>query len=190
MQKLLFLLEIFLLFLIFYKIQFNYFDNQLGNNISISLVFTLLAWVILEVNINNVWSKDNFLFEVTPEKRCDGGPYMYSSNPELQKLCGEFSQNDLNRFECSNGYMHTSAYSDVIIRNPIDFSEVPDGNEGLIQLLSIIPMSYPGHSILSEDVGVIVNRDFCSCGRRGKHFLVHGRIKDAELRGCSDATIL
>ena len=105
MQKLLFLLEIFLLFLIFYKIQFNYFDNQLGNNISISLVFTLLAWVILEVNINNVWSKDNFLFEVTPEKRCDGGPYMYSSNPELQKLCGEFSQNDLNRFECSNGYI-------------------------------------------------------------------------------------
>ena len=92
--------------------------------------------------------------------------------------------------ECSNGYMHTSAYSDVIIRNPIDFSEVPDGNEGLIQLLSIIPMSYPGHSILSEDVGVIVNRDFCSCGRRGKHFLVRGRIKDAELRGCSDATIL
>lgn len=92
--------------------------------------------------------------------------------------------------ECSNGYMHTSAYSDVIIRNPMDFSEAADGEEGLIQLLSIIPMSYPGHSILSEDIGVIVNRDFCSCGRRGKHFLVKGRVKDAELRGCSDTTTL
>jgi hypothetical protein len=104
MQKLLFLLEIFLLFMIFYKFQFNYFDNELGNNIAISLIFTISAWIILEVNKNNVWSKDNFLFEVTPEKRCDGGSYMYSSDPELQKLCGQFSNKDLSNYECSHGY--------------------------------------------------------------------------------------
>ena len=28
--------------------------------------------------------------------------------------------------------------------------------------------------------------DDCKCGRKGKYFLVHGRIKKAELRGCSD----
>jgi phenylacetate-coenzyme A ligase PaaK-like adenylate-forming protein len=96
----------------------------------------------------------------------------------------------LDTLKVINYYGMIEQTGSIFIRNPIDFSEVPDGNEGLIQLLSIIPMSYPGHSILSEDVGVIVNRDFCSCGRRGKHFLVRGRIKDAELRGCSDTTIL
>ena len=57
---------------------------------------------------------------------------------------------------------------------------------GLIQILSVIPYSYPGHSLLSEDIGEFVGIDDCNCGRYGKYFKVHGRIKSAEVRGCSD----
>jgi hypothetical protein len=53
-------------------------------------------------------------------------------------------------------------------------------------LLSLIPKSYPGHSILTEDLGTIYGVDNCQCGRKGKYFKVHGRIKSAEIRGCSD----
>ena len=43
-----------------------------------------------------------------------------------------------------------------------------------------------GHSILTEDLGTICGIDDCKCGRKGKYFKVHGRIKSAEIRGCSD----
>lgn len=88
--------------------------------------------------------------------------------------------------ECEHGHLHASSWSDVIIRDPIDFSALPPGKPGLIQLLSVIPHSYPGHSLLSEDVGEITGVDDCACGRMGTYFKVHGRIQNAETRGCSD----
>lgn len=88
--------------------------------------------------------------------------------------------------ECKNGHLHTSSWADVIIRSPFDFSPLPMGSVGLIQVLSIIPYSYPGHSLLTEDEGLILGIDNCSCGRKGKYFKVIGRIQNAEIRGCSD----
>lgn len=88
--------------------------------------------------------------------------------------------------ECEFGHMHCSNYSDVIIRRSIDFSEAKIGEKGLIELLSVLPISYPGHVLLTEDEGEILGVDDCPCGRKGKYFKIHGRIKSAELRGCSD----
>lgn len=88
--------------------------------------------------------------------------------------------------ECESGYFHASHFSDVIIRRSKDFSVCETGETGLIQLLSVLPRSYPGHSILTEDEGAIFGEDNCMCGRKGKYFKVFGRIKNAELRGCSD----
>jgi phenylacetate-coenzyme A ligase PaaK-like adenylate-forming protein len=89
--------------------------------------------------------------------------------------------------ECENGHFHASIFSDILIRDHRDFSILSTGHEGLVQLLSLLPLSYPGHSILSEDIGEILGEDDCSCGRKGKYFKIYGRIKNAETRGCSDA---
>ena len=83
------------------------------------------------------------------------------------------------------GYFVTSVFSDILIRDN-NFSILKDGNKGLIQLFSLLPTSYPGHSILTEDIGEIVNINNCKCGLKEKHFLVHGRAKESEVRGCSD----
>ena len=88
--------------------------------------------------------------------------------------------------ECEHGHMHCSNYSDVLIRNPADLSSCGVGQRGLIQLVSLLPTSYPGHSLLTEDEGEIQGEDDCPCGRKGKYFKIYGRIKGAELRGCSD----
>ena len=88
--------------------------------------------------------------------------------------------------ECEEGHLHTSSWSEIIVRDPMDFKALPKGTAGLIQLLSVIPHSYPGHSLLSEDEGEIVGVDDCCCGRLGTYFRVHGRIQNAEVRGCSD----
>ncbi len=88
--------------------------------------------------------------------------------------------------ECEYGHMHCSNYSDVIIRKPQDFSIMKPGECGLIELLSLLPTSYPGHILLTEDEGEILGEDDCPCGRMGKYFKIHGRMKGAEIRGCSD----
>ena len=88
--------------------------------------------------------------------------------------------------ECECGHLHASIFSDVITRRPIDFSECETGEKGIIQVVSAIPESYPGHSLLTEDEGVILGEDDCPCGRMGKYFKIDGRLKNAEIRGCSD----
>lgn len=88
--------------------------------------------------------------------------------------------------ECEYGHLHASIYSDIIIRRPADFSPRGYGEPGFIQVLSSLPHSYPGHSILTEDEGMILGEDDCPCGRKGKYVKILGRMKNAELRGCSD----
>lgn len=87
--------------------------------------------------------------------------------------------------ECEEGHLHCSNFSDIEILNsklePCGFNE-----KGLIKLFSVIPHSYPGHVLLTEDYGELLGEDDCKCGRLGKYFSVHGRIKKAEIRGCSD----
>ena len=88
--------------------------------------------------------------------------------------------------ECEHGYLHTSTYSDIVIRDKETLQTVDYKKEGLIEVLSPFPRSYPGHILLTEDVGMIVGEDDCPCHRRGKYFKVTGRIKKAQIRGCSD----
>ena len=88
--------------------------------------------------------------------------------------------------ECEYGHLHCSDFSQIIVRNPLTLKECTVGESGVIQTLSLLPSSYPGNSILTDDVGVVLGCDDCPCGRKGKYFRVEGRLAQAELRGCSD----
>lgn len=88
--------------------------------------------------------------------------------------------------QCECGYLHASVFSDVIIRRPEDFGICDVGERGIIQVVSAIPESYPGHSLITEDEGMLLGEDNCKCGRKGKYFKIFGRLKNAEIRGCSD----
>ena len=87
--------------------------------------------------------------------------------------------------ECSEGYFHSSIYSDIFIRDQ-NLEVLPNYKTGLIQTMSLIPLSYPGHNILTEDQGYIVGNDDCKCGKLGKYFVLTNRVKNTEIRGCSD----
>lgn len=88
--------------------------------------------------------------------------------------------------ECEHNHFHAPVYADIIVRRPVDFSIADHNESGIIQLISLLPLSYPGHSILTEDEGIILGEDDCKCGRLGKYFKILGRLKNAEIRGCSD----
>ena len=88
--------------------------------------------------------------------------------------------------ECDCGHLHTSIFSDILIRDMKDFSVCEIGKEGCIEVLSPAATAYPGQAILTEDQGIQLGVDDCPCGRKGKYFKVTGRMKHAEVRGCSD----
>lgn len=80
----------------------------------------------------------------------------------------------------SNGCI-VPAYSEVLVRDPQSLKPVQDGDEGFLQFISPIPTSYPGLSILNDDLGRIISRS-----KKGIQFEVIGRPSDAEPRGCGD----
>jgi hypothetical protein len=88
--------------------------------------------------------------------------------------------------ECELGYLHTSIFSEIIIRDEITHQVIDKKKLGLVETISVLPKSYPGHVLLTEDLGRQMGLDDCECGRLGSYFLIEGRIKRAELRGCSD----
>jgi hypothetical protein len=88
--------------------------------------------------------------------------------------------------EGDDGLLYPPAFADVIIRDPMTFAEVPAGTAGVVQAVSALPTSYPGHSVLTDDLGVIEHVDGGVGGRLGKAIRIIGRVPRAELRGCSD----
>lgn len=105
---------------------------------------------------------------------------------DVHDYYGMVEQTGCIYMQCECGHLHTSIFSDVIARRPKDFSVCDFGESGILQVVSMIPESYPGHSLLTEDEGVILGEDDCPCGRKGKYFKINGRIAKAEIRGCSD----
>lgn len=75
-------------------------------------------------------------------------------------------------------------FSDIIVRDPETWEEVPVGEPGVVEVISTLPRSYPGHVLLTEDRGVVHGVD--DGHWPGKRFSILGRLPRAEARGCSD----
>lgn len=88
--------------------------------------------------------------------------------------------------EGEDGFLYPPNMADVIIRDPVTWQEAPNGTPGVIEVLSALPHSYPGHVLLTEDLGVVHGIGTSSSGWVGKQLQVLGRVPHAELRGCSD----
>lgn len=164
--------------------------------------FTFMVWKHFYKEL--VRLKDEVSFDLSNGILIHGGGWKKLVNeavsPEefhrrLKDICGLDSVHDYYGMveqtgciymQCECGHLHASIFSDVIIRKPEDFSICKKGERGIIQVVSAIPESYPGHSLLTEDEGEILGEDDCPCGRKGKYFKIYGRLKNAEIRGCSD----
>ena len=122
---------------------------------------------------------------VSPEKFKEGLKEVCNA-AQVINYYGMVEQTGCIYVECEAGHLHASTYSDVIFRRAENFSPCEVGERGIIQAVSLLPKSYPGHSLLTEDEGILLGVDDCPCGRKGKYFKIWGRLSNAELRGCSD----
>lgn len=86
----------------------------------------------------------------------------------------------------SEGMKRTPVFSEVIVRDPVTFEAVEDGETGLLEFITPLPHSYPGVAILTDDMGRILSRRTGLSGWCGTGFEIVGRAKNAEIRGCGD----
>lgn len=105
---------------------------------------------------------------------------------KVHNFYGMVEQTGTIHVACEYGHLHCPVWSDINVVTSNGLNVLPIGNEGIIELHSLLPTSYPGHKILTEDTGYLLGVDDCQCGRKGKYFQVTGRVKRAEVRGCSD----
>jgi hypothetical protein len=88
--------------------------------------------------------------------------------------------------DCAHGYKHVPAFADVIIRDPLTLAPAELGQPGVVQVCSVLPTSFPGFLLLTDDMGKIVGHDGCACGRRGTYFRFLHRVPKVEMRGCGN----
>ena len=91
--------------------------------------------------------------------------------------------------DCPEGNKHAPAFGDVIVRDPVTLQPVAAGEHGIVQVCSVLPTSFPGNLLLTEDMARVQAYDGCPCGRRGISFRFAGRVPKAELRGCGNLDI-
>src|SRR2546427_5737600 len=88
--------------------------------------------------------------------------------------------------DCERGNKHAPAFAEVLASNPLTLQPVAAGQQGLVQVCSVLPTSFPGVLVLTEDMAEIIDYDGCPCGRRGTCFRFARRVPKAEARGCGN----
>ena len=177
----------------------NFVETHKENKI-VLFGYTYIVWQFfsqemkrLGINLN---ISDGDLFHIGGWKKLkDAAVSAEIFQENLKNVCGNIKIHDYYGMaeqlgsvfvECEHGHKHCSIFSEIITRREKDFSVCDFGEVGIIELMSVLPSSYPGHIILTEDEGKILGEDDCPCGRKGKYFEIIGRVKQAEIRGCSD----
>ena len=106
---------------------------------------------------------------------------------EIYNFYGMVEQVGSVYLEGEDGYLYPPNFADVIVRDPSRAGEAAMGSRVSCRWSALLPLSYPGHSLLTEDLGVVHGCDDSKCGRLGKYFFdARPCAASAELRGCSD----
>mgnify|MGYP001321269003 CR=1 FL=1 len=128
-----------------------------------------------KLKINNI-SKDQFKSKV---EECLG-------IKKIINYYGMIEQTGSIFMECEKGWLHSNPLCTVIARDQKTLKKLNPREIGIAQVISSIPTSYPGNSLLTDDLISIGGIDDCNCGRKGVYFDILGRLKASDPRGCSD----
>ncbi|MGL5665043.1 MAG: acyl-protein synthetase [Shewanella sp.] len=178
----------------------NKFYDMHGEQTVLLFGFTFMVWeyYIRELKKSNIklpknnsilihsggWKKlqDRAVDNYTFKREC----YDWAGINRVHNFYGMVEQVGSIFVECEEGFLHAPNFADIRAVDVATMCDKPFGEEGVICVESIIPKSYPGHRLLTEDLGTVYGIDDCKCGKKGKYFLISGRLKKAEVRGCSD----
>lgn len=151
---------------------YNQFKDE-GLDLSNAILIHSGGWKkMIDMSVDNATFRDAF--------------YQSFGMTKIHNFYGMVEQIGSIFIEGPHGLLYPPNFSDVIIRDPITWEPLEIGQKGIIQTLSLLPSSYPGHSLLTEDIGSIEVMDPDIDGWMGKGIKIDGRVAKSELRGCSD----
>jgi phenylacetate-coenzyme A ligase PaaK-like adenylate-forming protein len=104
-----------------------------------------------------------------------------------EKNCVEFFgavEHPILYIDCEHHHFHVPAYARVIIRDPDTFKPVPNGQIGLINLLTPMVEGTPLLSIMTDDLGIL-HDEGCSCGAQSPWLEIIGRVGIKDITTCA-----
>ncbi len=124
---------------------------------------------------------------VTREAFAAGVAQVFGCNPDrVLDFYGMVENVGVIYPDCKYGNKHVPAFAEVIVRDPLTLRPVEAGRQGLVQVCSSLPTSFPGFLVLTDDIAEVISFDGCGCGRRGISFRFVKRVPQAEIRGCGN----
>ena len=87
--------------------------------------------------------------------------------------------------DCRAHHFHVPVYSRVIIRDPDTFEPMPDGEMGLVNLLTPMVKSVPLLSIMTDDLGILHSEKACPCGEASPWLEIIGRVGIKDIVTCA-----
>ena len=86
--------------------------------------------------------------------------------------------------QCKYHRFHVPNYARVIIRDVDNLRPLPNGQVGIINLLTPMCRSTPLTSIITDDLGILHEND-CGCGIRSPYLEIIGRVGIEDIQTCA-----
>ena len=86
--------------------------------------------------------------------------------------------------DCRCHHFHVPVYARVIIRDVDTLEPVPNGQVGLVNLLTPMVDSVPMLSIMTDDLGIL-HDEGCPCGEKSPWFEILGRVGIKDIVTCA-----
>ncbi len=108
--------------------------------------------------------------------------YLSIDESRIRDIYG-FVEHGVPYITCEHHHFHVPVYSKAFVRKPGTLEVLPEGEKGLLQVISPYNYAQPAISILSTDYAVI--RSNCACGRKGQYIELKGRAGLKKHEGCA-----
>lgn len=86
---------------------------------------------------------------------------------------------------CPAHHFHVPVYSKVVIRDPVTLEPLPNGKEGLVNLISPLCKATPILSVMTDDLGILHDGKDCPCGVKAPYLEIIGRVAPDDIKTCA-----
>lgn len=86
---------------------------------------------------------------------------------------------------CANHHFHVPIHSRVLIRDVDSFAPVPNGQPGLVNLITPMIQSAPLLSVMTDDLGILHEGSSCGCGIETPYLEILGRVGMEDITTCA-----
>lgn len=87
--------------------------------------------------------------------------------------------------DCEKHHFHVPVYSRVIIRDVHTLEPVPNGQIGLVNLITPMVKATPILSIMTDDLGILHDANECGCGIKSPYLEIIGRVGLRDIKTCA-----